>query len=275
METFLFFLFLAGIIVASIQDLKKREVDNWVNYFLLISGWVFVLFKSILNFDFYLLLAGLICFAVCFALGNAFYFGRVFAGGDAKLLIAMFSLFVSAGILRSLANIGIFIVFLLVSGSIYGLGYSLFFYFRDFFKINKQIKKEFGNKYLKYGMIFGAVLITIAYFNLLFLFVGIFALLVCALFAFAKSIEKISMIKEINAHDLREGDWLAENVKSKGKLFKYCWDGLSEKELRILKKLRRKIKIKDGIAFIPAFLIAFIMYLYKEQVIGWVLRIIS
>jgi len=180
METFLFFLFLAGIIVASIQDLKKREVDNWVNYFLLISGCIFVLFKSILNFDFYLLLAGLICFAVCFALGNLFYYGRVFAGGDAKLLIAMFSLFVSAGILESLANIGIFIVFLLVSGSIYGLGYSLFFYFRDFFKINKQIKKEFGNKYLKYGMIFGAVLITIAYFNLLFLFVGIFALLVCA-----------------------------------------------------------------------------------------------
>jgi len=274
MESFLFYLFLVGIIIASYQDFKKREVDNWINYFLFISGAIFIIFKSVINYDFSLFLSGVACFVACFVAGNLFYYGRVFAGGDAKLLIAMFSIFVSVGIISSLVNVGLFIVFLLVAGSIYGLCYSLFFYFRDFFKINKQIKKEFRNKYLKYGLISGIFLLILTFANFAFLFLGIFIILVCILFAFSKSIEKISMIKEINSRDLREGDWLAESIRVKGKKFDYRWEGLSKIDLKLLRKLKRKIKIKDGIAFVPSFFIAFIFYLYKEQIINWILGII-
>jgi len=60
---------------------------------------------------------------------NLFYYGRVFAGGDAKLLIAMTAFFVGVSFYESMINIGVFVLFLMISGSVYGLGYSGFFVF--------------------------------------------------------------------------------------------------------------------------------------------------
>ena len=48
---FLFWLFLIGIVVASLQDLKRREVDNWLNVFLLVASFVFVFYVAIFNRD--------------------------------------------------------------------------------------------------------------------------------------------------------------------------------------------------------------------------------
>ena len=44
---FLFWLFLIGIVVASLQDLKRREVDNWLNLFLLVASFVFVFYNDV------------------------------------------------------------------------------------------------------------------------------------------------------------------------------------------------------------------------------------
>ena len=269
MELFLFFLFLAGIAVASFQDLKKREVDNWVNYFILISGFAFISFKSIFDSNLSFFLYGCFCLLICLAIGNLFYYGMVFAGGDAKLLIALFPLFIGAGIKSCLINFGIFILFLMISGSIWGLLYSFFFYFKDFNKINKQFKIEFKSKYLRLGVVIGVLFLVTSFFNFLFLYLAIFVFLVSILFAFAKSIEKISMICPKDARDLREGDWLAEDVRIKGKIIKYNWEGLDKKDIKRLQSYKKKVKIKDGIPFVPGFLIAFILYLFKDRIIEW------
>jgi hypothetical protein len=98
---------------------------------------------------------------------------------------------------------------------------------------------------------------------------AIFVFLVSILFAFAKSIEKISMICPKDARDLREGDWLAEDVRIKGKIIKYNWEGLDKKDIKRLQSYKKKVKIKDGIPFVPGFLIAFILYLFKDRIIEW------
>ena len=46
MFNFLFWLFLAGIIVACLQDLKRREVDDWLNLFLIITSISFIFFRA-------------------------------------------------------------------------------------------------------------------------------------------------------------------------------------------------------------------------------------
>ena len=69
------------------------------------------------------------------------------------------------------------------------------------------------------------------------------------------------MTREMKTKDLREGDWLAGDVKlAKNKTIKYSWEGLSGKEIAILKKYKKKVKIKYGLPFAPAFLIAHILY---------------
>ena len=46
---FLFWFFLIGLIVATLQDLKRREVDDWLNILLLVGGGVFIFYSSILK----------------------------------------------------------------------------------------------------------------------------------------------------------------------------------------------------------------------------------
>lgn len=55
------------------------------------------------------------------------------------------------------------------------------------------------------------------------------------------------------------GDWLYEEVKIGKKNIKPYWEGLSEKEVELIRKSNKKVLIKQGIPFVPGFLIAFIL----------------
>ena len=92
------------------------------------------------------------------------------------------------------------------------------------------------------------------------------------------------MVKSVAVKDLREGDWLVDDVKvvvkeapdlksgeTREKVLKADWDGLSKKDLELLAKVRKKIKIKEGIPFVPAFLIAFILWWFRDYLIGLVI----
>lgn len=274
MINFLFILFFCGILVASIQDLRRREVDNYVNFFILASGLTYILFSAIYEMNFYIVLMGLLSLGVMFVLANGFYYGRVFAGGDAKLLIAMAALFVAVSWKSTLLNIGLFVLFLMISGAIWGIFYSLIMVFKNYSEVKMQIKKEIRSSYLKYYLIGGIVLLLLGFFNSLFLFFSGFVFLGGILFVFAKTVEKAVMIKLIDSRKLREGDWLVDGVKVGKKTIKPDWEGLTKSDLVLLRKINRKIKIKDGIPFVPAFFIAFLVFVFREQIITWFLGLI-
>jgi len=54
---------------------------------------------------------------------------------------------------------------------------------------------------------------------------------------------------------LTEGDWIEQNVKIGKTTIKKSVHGLSLKEIKLLKKYKKSILIKEGIPFTPAFLI--------------------
>ena len=329
---FLFWLFFIGIIIATLQDLKRREVDNWLNLFLLIASvsylffeyfsygdfiysivllffvglsaffyfyngnissgiekqkkkyyfWLFsacllaiiivlffVKFFGVNDMPFFIIVAS--SFLVMFVVSNLFYEGRVFAGGDTKLLFVMTAFFVGISFFDTLINIGVFLLFLMFSGSVYGIIYSFVLYIKDFKKINKEIKKELKSLVIGYWMFgIGFVLILFGFFNLLFSLIGFFIVAILLLYVFAKGIEKISMIKNVSGKELREGDWLVSDIKVNGKVIKADWDGLSSLNIELLKG-KKKVLIKNGLPFVPAFLIAFLAYVFFK---GWFLGII-
>ncbi len=259
---FLFWMFLAGIVVASLQDLKRREVDNWLNYLLLIGGAGFLIFDSIFNMDFNIVLIGLFCFGIMFVLGNLFYYGRVFAGGDAKLLIAMFALFVGSSLIASLQNIGIFIIFLLFGGAVWGGVYGGGLVFLNFKKFTNQLKIEF-RKYKRYYSIFlfiFVLLVVLIFLDNLFLVLVLFYILFILLFIFAKALENSAMLRRVNSRDLREGDWIVEDVRIGKRIVKSNWEGLTKKDLELLRGGHKNVLVKEGIPFVPGFLIALICY---------------
>ena len=88
------------------------------------------------------------------------------------------------------------------------------------------------------------------------------------LFVFAKSLESVVMIKKISPSKLREGDWLAEDLKVGRRVIEADWGGLSLEDIALIKKSKKKkIEIKEGLPFVPAFLMAFLAYYFLK---GWV-----
>jgi Flp pilus assembly protein protease CpaA len=280
---FLFWLFFIGIIVASLQDLKRREVDNWLNLFLLLASFSFIFFKAIFERDTTIVFQAGFALVLVFIFMNVFYYGRVFAGGDAKLLFAMTVFFLGGTFLATLSNIGIFLLFLMLAGSIYGLTYSFVLYVQDFGEVNKKIKEGFSILWVRCAIVLGVVLFAFSYVNLWylhlffsfgwgmsFLFFAIFILILPLLYIFAKGLENVSMIRTVSGKELCEGDWLVKNIRVGGKMIKADWEGLSLEDMKLLRK-KKKVKIKDGLPFVPAFFIAFVLYVFLKE---WFVRLL-
>ena len=87
MDIFLVAIGLIWILIASIQDLKKREVYNWLSFSLIGVALSYRLFYSILSGNWSFLLYGILGLIVFFALSQAFYYGKVFAGGRSVRLV--------------------------------------------------------------------------------------------------------------------------------------------------------------------------------------------
>ena len=73
--------------LASIQDLKRREVENWWSISLVVVVMAFRAFWSVQDLNIWPFLWGLMGLVFGFALANLFYYARMFAAGDFKLLI--------------------------------------------------------------------------------------------------------------------------------------------------------------------------------------------
>ena len=262
---FLFVLGLIWIIFATIQDLKTREVANWLNFSLIIFVLGFRFFYSLFNSNWNFFLFGLMGFALFFILGNLLYYGRIFAGGDAKLMIALGPIvMVFSSIFENLVLAGIFLFLFFFSGAIYGLFFGLGIYTKNFKKVNLELKKKIS-KIKKYFLLFGffifVLFLILSFFDFIFFFLAIIFLLSVVLFLFAKSLEDSCMFQIIPVSQLREGDWLFENLKKEKFFVKAKWEGLSNKDIQLIKKRFKKVKIKQGIPFVPAFLIGFILFI--------------
>jgi len=268
---FLFWLFLGGIVVASLQDLKRREVDNWLNLFLLVSSLVFVFYGGILSERVDVIFHMAFLLVVMFVVMNLFYYGRVFAGGDAKLLFAMTAFFLGSTFWESMTNAGVFLLFLMISGSVYGLIYSGVLWFKNREKVGREMSVVAKKIKVVYLLGFGVILMFLGFVNFVLFLIGVFIFVFSLLFVFAKGLENVSMIREVPGKELREGDWLVKDVEVGSRIIKANWDGLSLSDLKLLKN-KKKVVIKEGLPFVPAFLITFLGYVFLK---GWFLGLLS
>jgi Flp pilus assembly protein protease CpaA len=272
MLNIIFWIFIIGIGLASFQDLKRREVDHWLVLLLMVFGFAYMAFEAIFSENSSMIILGIVSFLIMFILMNLFYYGRVFAGGDAKLLFAMFIVFVGATLVETLANIGVFILFLMIAGGIYGLVYSLVLFGMNFRAIKKEFKEGFKNVYFRYAFFAGIILFVFSYVDWIFLGPAVLLFISPVLFVFAKAVENVVMVKAIPAKDLREGDWLEEDIKIGRKVIKADWDGLDLEDIALLKKRGKKVTIKNGIPFVPAFFFGFLAWWFFK---GWVFGLIG
>jgi len=272
---FLIILGFVWILGAVLQDLRRREVDNIWNFSLIFFALAYRAGFSIYNNDYWFLLNGIIGFVIFLILGNLFYYLRVFAGGDAKLMIALGPLLpLSYNWIVNFKIFGLFILLFLITGSVYVLVWSIILMIKNWKKFKKQYVRYFNN-YLK--MFFIAflffilwIIIGVFFKSSFFVIFGIVVMLFPVLFVFAKSVEESCMIKSLDPKKVTEGDWLYHDVLIRGKSIKADWDGVSKRELFLMRKrMNKKILIKECIPFTPGFLFGFIVLLYLFWKFGW------
>jgi hypothetical protein len=260
---FLIFLAFVWIIGAILQDLKRREVDNIWNFSLIGFALAYRAFVSVYISDYWFFINGILGLLIFIFLGNLFYYSRLFAGGDAKLLIALGAVLpLSYDWIINFKIFLVFVVLMFLTGAFYVLAWSLFLVFGNIRKFLREFTIQLKRYRLIFIFSFVFVLINIlfAFFlsEIFFALIGIIILLFPILFAFAKSIEESFMVKSVYANKLTEGEWLYKDIHVGGKIIRAKWDGVSKKELDLLQReYRGKILIKIGIPFTPGFLFGF------------------
>jgi len=272
---FLILLGLVWIIGAVLQDLRRREVDNLWNFSLIPIALAYRLSVCFFNGNYWFILNGLIGLGVFFILHNLFYYSRVFAGGDAKLLMGLGVILpLSYDWIINLKIFGLFILLFLLGGSIYALIWAFCLMIKNWNNFKKEFLKqwEIYQKMFLFALIFVVLWVIFAFIisQIVFILIGLIVLLFPVLFVFAKSIEESCMIKKTNPDKVTEGDWLYEDVLVGGKRIKSSWEGVSAKELELIKKkCRKRILIKIGIPFTPSFLFGFVGLLFLIWRYGW------
>ncbi|MEK6924972.1 MAG: A24 family peptidase [Nanoarchaeota archaeon] len=262
---FLYIIGFIAILFAVIQDLRTREIANWLTFSLIAFVLAYRAIYSIYSNNFMFFVYGLFGIFLFVGLGYLFYYARVFAGGDAKLLFGLGGIFPYSS-LFDYAYYGVgFILLLFTSGVIYTLFYSFFLVRQNY----NDFKKSFVNqiKRLKYFFIVSIILAILVFFTrdvydsvIIINIFAVFVLLSPFLFAYVRAVEKSCMIQLISPDKLTEGDWLERDVYVNGKVIKKNFAGLNFNQILILRKRGKKVMIKTGVPFAPAFLLALLFF---------------
>jgi Flp pilus assembly protein protease CpaA len=263
---FLWALALAYITFAVVQDLRQREIADWLNFSLVIFALGFRFFYSLFNeqgFTFFY--NGIIGLGIFFIVGNLLYYGRIFAGGDAKLMIALGAILpYFPDLFSNLKILFNFLFIFLMIGFIYVLIVSIILCVKNFKSFKKEFLKQIKkNKRIMFISIFFSILfLALSFFDILFLIMGVLILLIFFLYPYSKAIDETCMVKKIKSKNLREGDWLYSNLKIGKKIIKAKWEGVNKKEIKEIIKRYKEVKIKEGIPFSPVFLFSFIVLIF-------------
>ncbi|MBI4143812.1 prepilin peptidase [Candidatus Woesearchaeota archaeon] len=262
------------LVVGSITDLRSREVSDWLCYAGIASGVGIALVSSVYAFSFISLLKSLLGLLVFGVIGWLFYFSNQWASGDAFVLAGVGAFF---GFELSVDSLWLGFVFdLFVVASFYSVFWLVWLAFSNWSRFIVQFPKSVAFFSWTKGSLF--VLIFILMFSLFFpswygLVLAVLVFLLFYLLPFAHAVQQCCFIKRISPSGLTLGDWLGESIKVGGKVIVSKEKrGLGAQDIELIMRLHSQgrlstVMLKTGIPFVPAFLLAFLLVLWKGNVL--------
>ena len=291
MEYIVYLLSFAALLTGSITDLKTREVPDFVNYGFIISGIALNLLFSVIYSDFSFIIHSIVGLGIFFGIAWVMFYAGQWGGGDSKMLMGLGAMIGIDVFFKKPQFLLDFFINALFIGAIYGLLWSIFLAFKNKKKFWKEFKKISSEnnviKLKKIVLIFILailILLFITYEKNFFIKKVFFMLLSLAflilttfyLWLFVKAIEKSSMYKLAEPSRLTEGDWIVNDVYVGRQYICGPKDlGINKKQIKKLINFYKigkvkKILIKEGIPFVPSFLIAFVVALVFGNMLMWV-----
>lgn len=263
------------LVIASIFDIKTREVPDLLSYSLIAIGLGLRVIGSLVYWRADFILYGLLGFGVFFCLANIMYYTRQWGGGDAKLLIglgAVFGSYLDVGVFNPKLDLPFLIVFLinvLIAGAVYNICWGIGLGIKHRKKVLIELQKLSSEKLkcIRLGWIgfIAIVIFSILFLNdVIFIFgitLGVLVVAISYLIFFMKIVERVGMQKLVPINKLTEGDWLVNDVKIDNRVVcRAAGLGLKEDDIANIKKAKIKgVLIKEGVPFVPSFLIGLIL----------------
>ena len=270
MEPIITIIILATLIIATITDLKTREVPNWITYSLIFAGLGIRAIYSLVYSDVAFIIQGVFGFSVFLALAYSLFYAGQWGGGDSKLLMGLGALI---GLKFNVDSFLIhFLINILLIGAVYSIIYSFVLTLLNPRRVLKKIRIILGKqriiitkKIIHFSV---AILLFLAFFfepiqGMAFVILGLMLFTMFYLWVFIKAVETTCMLKLLPVSALTEGDWIVKNIVIKGKQIVGPKDlGISLTQINQLKKSNiKRVLVKQGIPFVPSFLIGFIITL--------------
>ncbi len=253
---------LIGGIICGVYDLKTTNMLDYVSYVMIGIGIVLSLAEYILTSDatvlFWSFLVGLFYFLFSLWMYKKGYWG----GGDGEMLVA-YGVLLPLGMQTDYFFFLKLILSIFFIGGIYSLFYSLFIVIK-----NRKNRKIVFSRFAKLDIVL--LLLSIGSFLIGLLTKGntskLFFLLSLLLVYrpvvnYSKTIEKEIFVKRIHVRNLKEGDVLGEDIPKLNLRSKEI-RGLTKEEIKKIRKIRKYVKIKEGVPFIPVFPLALLFSIY-------------
>lgn len=266
---------LIGIAISSWNDIRIREVPDWISYSMMVFGVGFAIILTIIFDDYTYCLSSVVGLGIGIGIGYLMYYTGQWGGGDAKLLMGIGALIGINPLQLSISNPPFFVDFfldLLIAGAAYGLLFVIglgILRRKTFYPAFKAKLPQ--QRIIRYtAMIIGTLGIIL--FLILPSETKYLAFIFCAALFFllyiwiiAKVVEETCMTKEVLIEELTEGDWILKDVIVGGKRITGPKDlGISKEQIATLLSLKKKKKIakvwiKVGVPFVPSFLAGFLI----------------
>jgi Flp pilus assembly protein protease CpaA len=276
MEPIILAVCLAGLVIGSYTDLRTREVPDWINYGLMAAGFGIAIIYSVTYWRITFLFDTLIGFGAGFAIAMLMYYTGQWGGGDSKMLMGLGALIGLPLSLSKIPFLALFVLYSTILGALYGLVWSAVLAIRNRTRFMKEYHIIAAARSVRIGkialIILAIVSIIISFLipaNIRILTLSLTVVMIGTfyLFIFVKVVEKAVMLKDLPIEKLTPGDWIAEDVVVAGKHICGPKDlGIDKKQIEKLMKLKSKGKVttvlvKEGIPFVPSFLMAFVAVL--------------
>ena len=275
------------LIIGSITDLRTREVPDWVNYGLIISGIGLNLLFSIIYQTPLFIINSLIGLIIFFGIAYIMFYAGQWGGGDSKMIIGLGAMIgINISSFSSEFLLGFFIN-VLFAGALYGLLWSVYLAYKNRQKFKAEFRKVLSNAKtermkwiilaLTVFLIISFFFVRISYIKILILSLAFLILTTFYLWAFVKAIEKSSMYKLVEPSKLTEGDWIVKDIVVNKEYITGPKDlGIEKRQINKLVELYKKRKvgkilIKEGIPFVPSFLVAFIITFMFGNPVVWLI----
>lgn len=264
-----FIIALIFLSLATITDIKTREVPDKISFGLLIVAMIYRIGMSFFT-SFQFFLDGFYGLVIFFAIGYSLYRLNQWGGADTKILSGL-------GFLFGVQNLNSFMVGFFVNlflvGAIISIIYTIYYAIKHRHTLKFKKVKHFDKMLYAALAITLIVLVMFDYTQKLLKITVMLILIVILgsiqLINFLRVIEKQIMIKFIPVSKLTEGDWVAKDIKVGKKIIARKKDnGLTLEQIKLLKKSKlTKVLIKEGIPFLPSFLISLIVTFFVGNIL--------